>query len=70
MFIILIIFFLLVVCFFVFSLFLLYHAIRFGVASWVNVFTIILYLLGTAMLVIVIYMYVISIDWNQTIRIL
>jgi len=69
-FIFLIAFLLLAACFAIFSLFLLYHAIRFGVASWVNVFTIIIYMAGAALIFLAAYRYIASVDWNQAIKIL
>ncbi len=56
--------------FFVFSFFALYHAIRFGYSTFVNVFVMLLYL-GTSITVLVMVgMYLSSIDWSQTIEIL
>lgn len=55
--------------FFIFSFFALYHAIRFGYSTFVNVFVMLLYI-GTSVAVLtMIGMYIVSIDWSQTIQI-
>ena len=69
-FIILIVFLLLVACFVLFSIFLLYHAVRFGVASWANVLSLIVYIAVAILILMGSYSYVASVDWSQTIKIL
>jgi len=56
--------------FFVFSFFALYHAIRFGYLTFVNVFVMLLYV-GTSITVLVLIgMYLSTIDWSRTIQLL
>lgn len=69
-FIILIIFLLLAACFVLFSIFLLYHAVRFGVASWANILSLLVYVLVTVLILMASYSYITSVDWSQTIKIL
>jgi len=51
--------------FVVFSFFLVYHAWRFGVATKTNIFTILLYLAGSSIILILSYLYIIGVDWQQ-----
>lgn len=57
---------LMIMTFFVlFSIFLLYHAFRFGVANMVNMATILMYLGVSALLLIFSYVYISQVDWSQ-----
>ena len=56
---------LMMVTFFVlFSIFLLYHAFRFGVANMVNMATIGIYLVVATGLLITSYVYIARVDWS------
>lgn len=56
--------------FFVFSFFAIYHAVRFGYATFVNVFVLLLYIVTSLVVLGFIAFYVLSIDWSQLIIIL
>ena len=61
---------LMMVTFFVlFSIFLLYHAVRFGVASRANMVSITVYLIFTFGLLLVSYFYILKVDWSQSLTI-
>ena len=56
---------LMMVTFFIlFSIFLLYHAVRFGVANMANMTTMIIYLAVSAGLLFFSYIYIARIDWS------
>ena len=66
---ILLVFYLIMTLFFlVFSLFLVYHALRFGVASLTNVLTLGTYLAVSALILGGSYLYILSVDWSQAIK--
>ena len=54
-----------VTLFVLFSSFLVYHALRFGTASLVNLLTLGLYLAGAVFILINSYLYLIEIDWTS-----
>ncbi len=58
----------LVTLFVLFSSFLVYHALRFGTASFLNLFTLALYLLGAFLLLANSYSYLAGIDWASVIK--
>ncbi|NMC51404.1 hypothetical protein GYA54_01595 [Candidatus Kuenenbacteria bacterium] len=70
LFIILILYLLLAACFVLFSLFLVYHALRFGVATISNVLVMIIYIVVSAVILVSAYSFIVSVDWMQTIQIL
>ncbi|OGG91444.1 hypothetical protein A3H03_00100 [Candidatus Kuenenbacteria bacterium RIFCSPLOWO2_12_FULL_42_13] len=51
----------------VFSLFLVYHALKFGVASVMNVAALFIYVLVAMAIIISSYFYIITVDWSQQI---
>ncbi len=51
----------------VFSLFLVYHALKFGVASAMNVVALFIYLAVATAIIIRSYFYITTIDWSQLI---
>ncbi len=53
-----------VTLFVLFSGFLVYHALRFGTASLVNLLTLGIYLVGTLFILINSYLYLIEVDWH------
>lgn len=53
-----------------FSLFLVYHALRFGVATISNVLVMIIYIVVSAVILVSAYSFIVSVDWMQTIQIL
>ena len=53
--------------FVIFSIFLVYHALRFGVATRVNIFTLVIYLAGSLFMLVGSYIYIAGIDWGQSI---
>ncbi len=60
---------LIMITFFVlFSAFLIYHALRFGTASLINILTIGLYLAGAAIILMSSYIYIAGIDWDLVIK--
>ncbi len=69
-FIFLILFLLLAACFALFSLFLLYHAVKFGVASWANILSLMVYIAVAILILMGAYTYIAAVDWSQTIKIL
>ncbi len=58
----------LVTLFVLFSSFLVYHALRFGTAFFLNLFTLVLYLLGAFLLLANSYGYLAGIDWAGVIK--
>lgn len=66
-FIILILYLIMAGVFVVFSLFLVYHALKFGVASVINVAALFIYVLVAMAIIISSYFYVTTIDWSQQI---
>ncbi len=51
--------------FVLFSGFLVYHALRFGTASLVNLLTLGIYLAGAVFILVNSYLYIIGIDWSR-----
>lgn len=68
-FIILILYILVVACFVLFSIFLIYHALRFGVATVSNVLAMIVYIAVAVMMLMGAYSFIMTIDWSQAIAI-
>jgi hypothetical protein len=57
---------LMMVTFFIlFSIFLLYHALRFGVATKTNMLTIVIYLAVSVTFLISSYIYIVQVNWSQ-----
>lgn len=54
--------------FILFSIFLVYHALRFGTATIVNLFTMGLYLAVAAGILISSYIYINGVDWGLMIK--
>jgi len=50
------------------TIFLVYHALRFGVATLSNVLTLGAYLAGSAFILIASYSYISTIDWSMAIN--
>jgi len=63
----LIVYLVMVTLFVVFSVFLVYHALRFGVATGANVFTLLLYLAVSTGILLWSLGYVAGIDWSSSI---
>jgi hypothetical protein len=66
----LILYLILVTFFVIFSMFLVYHAVRFGVATMTNVLTIFLYLAVALAILLISYDYIGTIDWTMAIQLL
>jgi len=60
---------LLIISFIIFSMFLLYHAFRFGVANVTNMMTIVIYLTVSIVLLVTSYYYISQIDWSLRLEI-
>jgi len=57
----------LVTVFIVFAFFNIYHAIRFGYASWTNILSLIIFLGMTLVLLFLSFAFIVKTDWNRTI---
>lgn len=66
--ILLIAYFIMVTLFVIFSVFLVYHALRFGVATRANVFTLLIYLAVSFLMLFGSYIYIAGIDWGQAVK--
>ncbi len=55
--------------FMVLAVFLLYHAFKFGTASLTNLITILIFLMGSAFILLSAYLYLSQIDWTQSVKI-
>ncbi len=62
----LVLYLLVVTLFIVFSIFLVYHALRFGVASRANVVSLAVYLAGVSFLLVLGVIYIWQVDWSQS----
>jgi hypothetical protein len=62
--ILLLLYLMMVTLFVLFSISLVYHALRFGTASLVNLLTLGIYLAGAVFILINSYLYLINVDWS------